>query len=291
MSQDRTEMRFSLPAAGKKKLGPVLELADRLAKAQGAGPVAVSNAGRKFRITIDFCALDEPERASLLTELHRSGAGDIICTTWFDKVGERLVSSWVAGKVLTFESLEALREHQKDAAGSSAPVLDYGRDRNNKTAVIRLRIKTKGKRQKIVGLFSMVVDSRQEADLARFREQFDSLVKHHSLDIRWCATKWQDESNWSEATPELIRGLKFVVEDAEFIYLGFDLQSIDFVVRDAQIERLIVVMGCLEGVSKTWMKIRPGAHTVKERYIYNPGMGDCPMLLIRDLTQDSDWPQ
>ena len=60
---------------------------------------------------------------------------------------------------------------------------------------------------------------------------------------------------------------------------------------DEDLENLIFVLSNIDGVKKTWIKFRPGAKTIKELYIYHPGMGDEPMVLKRPLSEDTEWPK
>lgn len=294
MSEDHTKLTFSISQYSQETGDSIKNILRPYTIENGCANIGVSNKGADFIINLEFCSFSENILEQMMLELLQIGAEGLVCTTWFDTVGEEIVFSLFDNKLQTFESLEALNDYKNEIANPSKAQFDYGKERNNKTAIIRLQIKGKGKRRKIADQFNSAFELKSESDLSNFSADFKQLTKSRWYDTKWCGFKWKDKKTWAEGPDNLIYGLKFIIEEDVFIYLGFDLEGLDLHgdrSRDSDLFHLTLLLSSLDGVSKTWIKFRPGANTIKELYIYHPGMGDEPTVLRRSLTDDTEWPK
>jgi hypothetical protein len=266
----------------------------RVAKENDCANFKISKTDKVIDAFYEFMSLDSSEIDKIIREIQTIGCEKIICRSWFDNVGEEQFSTVINGKFESFESMESLEDYRKEASGEIlAPTFNYGKEKENKTALIRFQVKAKRKREAIKIFFNEFIDIARE-DLEKFQDSFIGLVKSKAHDIKWCGFKWKESKNWYEGPKALIYGLKFVTDQDDYIYLGFDLEGLDLHEgrsRDEDLENLIFVLSNIDGVKKTWIKFRPGAKTIKELYIYHPGMGDEPMVLRRPLSEDTEWPK
>ena len=171
-------------------------------------------------------------------------------------------------------------------------VFDYGKDRNCETALVRLQIRRKQQRANIRGLFesTLIADDK----LSAFSKGFDQLVVSETHEIRWCKLRPLNSERWLDSSKNLISSMIFVVEQDNYLYLGFDLKDIDLNEEcpiDQNLKRLILIFNSIDGVNKVWIKCRPGKNTITERYLYYPDADREPDVSRRELTNDNEWPR
>lgn len=170
--------------------------------------------------------------------------------------------------------------------------LNYGRHRSCQTALIRMSVRSKAKRETIRELFEQHTRTKSNDSLRNFSSAFNSLVNSVDYDVRWCEIKGKRRDVWLKAPEKLICALKFVVELKNYLYLGFDLENLNLHEDrniDTDLRHLVLIFDSIDGVNKTWIKYRPGKNTIKERYVYSSEPGSQPHVVVNNLTEDSQW--
>lgn len=171
--------------------------------------------------------------------------------------------------------------------------LDYGKDKACKTAIVRMLIRGKSKRNGVRDVFEKALSIAPMDSLSKFSDSFEGLVGSESLIVSWCKYKKSEDGPWINGPENLIFGIKFVEEQNNYLYLGFDLESIeihDGRPIDKDLRSLILILDSIDGVNRTWIKYRPGQNTIVERYIYYPNGSRAPHVVLNDLTEDNLWP-
>lgn len=143
-------------------------------------------------------------------------------------------------------------------------------------------------------MFEKIIGLAPKRRVDKFSLDFDLMVDSETQEVRWCKLRLEDGDRWFLGPENLICGLVFVLEQDNFLYLGFDLQGLNLhgerpVERD--LLHLILIFNSIDGVNKAWIKFRSGKKTIKERYIYYPDAGRGPQVYLRNLTEDSEWPR
>lgn len=293
MSEDHARIQFSVERPINKKREAIVSLISEYTQECG-GTVNFNEEGCRVRVDIEFCSLGFGEIEAILLGLEKLGATNVICASWFDNVGEKAVSSLFDGKLETFGTLDELEEYREEVNRKKVPPLDYGKDRRNQTAIVRMKIKSEAKRKKLVGFFRDAIGIRPDSGFDRFMAGFDGLVKSKTHDVQWCKFRWSDEQYWYCGPSALIFGLIAVAEDGDFVYLGFDLDGLELHgerTREAEFEALVFVLFALDGVSKAWVKVRPGSNTARELYAFHPALGGESALYKQPVTDETDWPR
>ncbi len=295
MSEDITTISIKFEEYMKFWFMDAESIIKKYAAQAGCEEVEFSTNDSRLTARIPFCSMDENTLEELMKKLSSHVVTDLSCRTWFDTVGEERVSCLIDNKIESFESMEDMNDYIEEITNpNNFNDFDYGKVMNNKTAIIRLQIKAKGKRANAFELFDSYLRSKSDAKHDDFCRSFDLMSSAELHDVKWCAFKWKEKEHWYQGPRNLIRGLLFVEEKDKFLYLGFDLAGLDVHEersREQDIEHLTFVMNSVQGVSKVWIKFRPEENTTNELYIFHPGMGDEPMVLIRSLTRDSQWPR
>jgi len=290
VSEDNTRIKIHIDKA--EDAIAISDILERYASECNGCDLDIVISGSEVNAYFEFMSFDEYALEKMMQEIQQKGGHKILCNTWLDNVGEEFFSSIINGKYVSYESIEELEDYEKEITnGLDKPVFNFGKERANQTALIRIQVKAKKKSSAIKTLFETAMDIHEE-NLHNFKEQFSQLVDSSSHDVKWCGFRWKDDKSWHEGLENLIYGLTFVVHQDEFIYLGFDLNDLNLHSersRDNDLENLIFVISSLDGVKKTWIKYRPGVKTVKELFIFHPGMGDEPMVLRQPLSEDSEW--
>lgn len=171
--------------------------------------------------------------------------------------------------------------------------MDYGKSRANETALIRLQIRAKAKRLDLRKLFEEYINLKGDNAFTQFSEAFEALIISSNLIVTWSQIKSKTSDRCVKTPENLIYGLRFVVEQDSFLYLGFDLKGLDLHanrIMDRDLINLMRVISSLNGVNKTWMKYRPGKQTTRERYLFCSGSDREATIEVQGLTEDSEWP-
>jgi len=179
---------------------------------------------------------------------------------------------------------------------------DYGKSGKANTAIIRLLIRKKANRKIVRELFEKYINIRSNNEFIEFSNSFDNLVSSETSTIRWCKYTKHESDESFKGPEKIINDLAFVVEQDNYIYLGFNIENLGLKKGrsiDNAFEHLTIIIDALDGVNKTWIKCRLGNKWINhllgegfasEYFIYFPE-GGSPQLLDRDLTEDYLWPQ
>jgi len=301
MSEDVTSIELHLGNPSQYNKEVVENVVKRFVRENDSDPDGVTSyiSGNDIRFSIEFCAFESSTLKELALTLVKYTARDFVFSTWLETTDETIFYTLRNKEIEEFESKESLEEYKAELLHSRARSnkakekfqFDFGRPKTNRTALVRLNIRNKAQRNNIVSLFNSAIGIKSKEEYSKFIDEFQAFVICENRDVKWCAFKRQGAKHWQYEGPEsLINGLKFTFVDRTFVFLGFDTQYLpEHEKTDDSIENFIFVLSNLIGVSKTWIKLRLGENTAKEKYIYHPGMGDEPIVLRRDITCDSEW--
>lgn len=197
-------------------------------------------------------------------------------------------------KVKTVKSeLEIQKEIiKKEKQDYLKKALDYGKNRASETALIRFQIKGKANRSKVREMFEKYINIKDTNAFKLFSVAFEELATSNTHIITWSKIREIQSESWVETPENLIYGLRFLVEQDNFLYLGFDIENLDIHCNrsmNIDLENLITQLTTLSGVNKTWIKYRPGKQTTRERYLYYPDSGRPPSVRVQELTTDYEW--
>jgi len=177
---------------------------------------------------------------------------------------------------------------------------------DDKSAIIRLFIRGKKKRELIKDLFTPYQSKLNEADYEDYCRGFNSYLSHDDYVISWCRLerKGKHYYDWAKGPDELIRYLTNIFEQGNYLYLTFNLKEMpdnlfdpskyrvnNGVAQFTDLEALTFIMAALDGVNKANIKFRPAGTSGKEYYAYYPDSGrESPGGYFEDVTEDSNWP-
>ena len=184
-------------------------------------------------------------------------------------------------------------DFKKDKKNELLQKLDYGKKRSYKTSIVRMLSRGKIKREIVRTLFEKYLSLERAPDKKGIYRILNILSKSESMREVWPDYDKEHAQLNFEAPDELMPGLIFVVEQDNYLYLGFDIEQLSVPTGNAldkYLKGLVLCFDAIEGVNKTWIKVRPGSNTIKERYIYYPDAGRPPQAVTIDLTEDYQWP-
>lgn len=176
----------------------------------------------------------------------------------------------------------------------------------DKSAIIRLLIRGKKKREIIKNIFLPCLPKGNEINYEQFCKEFNSVVSHEDYELSWCFLKriGKHYYDWAKGPEDLIKYLTTVFEQGNYIYLGFNLKNIpdakfdpnkyrvNFgVAQFTDLESLAFIMAAIEGVNKANIKYRPTGMQGKEHYSFYPDSGrEEPRYIFGTVTKDYEWP-
>ena len=142
------------------------------------------------------------------------------------------------------------QEKSHDPKGT--PSFNYNKHRESETAIIRLQVRRKLQRAKIRDMFEKIIGLAPKRRVDKFSLDFDLMVDSETQEVRWCKLRLEDGDRWFLGPENLICGLVFVLEQDNFLYLGFDLQGLNLhgerpVERD--LLHLILIFNSIDGVN------------------------------------------
>jgi len=171
------------------------------------------------------------------------------------------------------------------------PVLDFGTKNIRKnTAVIRFHITNKPKRDRLFDFWKKYCLIGTDISLKDVSNDFIPLFKKNKAvsgfkDLRWCG--WEEEY----CLHELIFGIKSVIAHDEHLYVCFDTSIVPNMPNEGMCSsainpllNLVYLLSYLDGVKKTWIKVRPASTDKLELYTSWPMMGDWPWALEVDYS-------
>lgn len=176
---------------------------------------------------------------------------------------------------------------------------------NEKALIVRLLIKSKKSRELVKDIFSPCLGAGSDVDFDKFRSRFNSSVNSEEYEISWCYLKsiTVKHHTWSQCPENIIKCLRTVFEQGNYIYLGFGLESlgeggldpskyrVDMGVRQmTDLESLAVALSAIEGVNKACVKYRPTGKLGKEYYAFYPYSGRDPYQALVSISKDYEWP-
>ena len=176
---------------------------------------------------------------------------------------------------------------------------------NEKALIVRLLIRSKKSRTLVKDIFSPCLGADSDIDFDKFRSRFGSSVSSEEYEISWCYLKsiTVKHHTWSQCPENIIKYLRTVFEQGNYIYLGFGLESlgeggldpskyrVDMGVRQmTDLESLAVALSAIEGVSKAFVKYRPTGKLGKEYYAFYPYSGRTPYQALVSISKDYEWP-
>jgi hypothetical protein len=182
---------------------------------------------------------------------------------------------------------------KKDKKNELLQQLDYGKKRSCKTSIVRILSRGKVKRELVRDFFEKYLSLKSAPEKKGISKILNILSKPGSMREVWPDYDKEHAHLNFDAPDELMPSLIFVVEQDNYLYLGFDIEQLSIPTGNAldkYLNRLVLCFDAIEGVNKTWIKVRPGSNTIKERYIYYPDAGRPPQAITIDLTEDYQWP-
>lgn len=197
---------------------------------------------------------------------------------------------------------EALLKEKQDTL---ARALTDGTRNNEKTAIIRLLVRSKKKRELINNIFSPCLAEGNAIDYQQFCNRFDSSVNSEEYEVSWCYLKsiTIKHHTWGQGPKDIIKYLSVIFEQGNYIYLGFRLDGIkdeefdpskyrvDLGVRQmTDLESLAVALSSIDGVSKASVKYRPTGKLGREYYVFYPDSGRSPHQVLGSVTEEYEWP-
>lgn len=169
--------------------------------------------------------------------------------------------------------------------------MDYGKDKRYRTALIRLHIKKTEDRDKAHQFFQKYINIKCNEDLIEFSYFFNELLSQKSKKVSWSGKDpFENDSEWL-APDKFMTGLKFVITDDEYVYLGFDTEPLTIHSPDEiyrAINCLLNIFGSIKFVKKCWVKYRSGKNPHKEWIIRQSAFGSSEHRL-RNTTEDYKW--
>lgn len=243
--------------------------------------------------SIDFFSLDEESIGQLLGELEKAGASDVIAIGWFDNVGEEVIYKRIKNKLMQFSSSQELEDWLKEINSPKTELkFDYGKEREDQTALIRLDINAKSKREKIKELFKLLLNNSEES-YANFCSSFEAMVNSKTHDVKWFAAKWKEHEEWyeSDLSGEFIKNVKFVFDGENEVYVGIDIADINLATDDwlEKVDGIAALIHWLDGVKKVWIKIRPGRMEREIFTCYPNPWGQEFYAQRRKITAENEW--
>ena len=232
----------------------------------------------------------------LVLELQTLGVKDILCYLNMTQTGGEFYMKLYDSELHSFDSMEDLKEFETEKLTAKyKAAFDYGKNREDKTALVRLDVKAKGKRKAIIEIFTTALKLKVEDRLEQFTKDFNALIgTSEHVDMKWCGYKWKDAKFYHVGPDKLINGIKFVVEEDKYVYLGFDLEDIPLsgpkISVDTALENLVSVFTCLPGADRAKIKFRIENDSKTEIFVSDPPpWGDDPFAQHQDLSSDHEW--
>ncbi len=169
--------------------------------------------------------------------------------------------------------------------------MDYGKDKNYRTAIIRLLIKESEDRDKIYQVFKHYKNIKTGEELNQFSNSFNKILSPKSKVVYWKQKDSQNEDIELIAPDNFMLGHKFLFTDDEYIYLGFDTELLTIHSTEeihVALRNLVNIFGSIKVVKKCWIKYRSGKNTNKEWIIRHPVFGGS-IASLRKITEDYKW--
>lgn len=290
MSEDSLKIEFNSQDLQDPGCREELEETYRknIPESDSSGESSVETLGNTAIFYSACYSVDVENLSSVLTELEKKGAKDLIATVWYDTVGENIYYIAKRGELLAFNSREEINCYLKGTeTGGSNIAVNYGKESRENTALIRIHVKAKGKRNKLLDLFRSAIDC---SDSARFEREFALSIKSDSHDIEWCKFRWKGDESWNEVcSANLSNCITDVIEVDEYLVLAFDLEKAPDSSAIELDEFIWFIFIALDGVKKVWVKYRPIG--CLEQYLHYPGMGDESYFVEKDVPDDDSWPK
>lgn len=262
----------------------------------------------KFSASVEFVDLVPSAIEALHRKLDMLGAENIVSEFWFEQTDDTTYYSLIDDDLKGFSSLKALQRAKKESGNRvDVTAFDFGKDKTDHTALIRLRIPTKANRTALFDLFEGARAETADSLVENFRASSESNFKSSAKNCaRWCAFDFDGKGKrWHGGFTDLIKGVLFVVIQNDYLYIGFDTSKIESLREDltdydkeriatARMQNTATVFEHFKGVKEVWMKFRVPAYAresgeATEYYVKTPNEYDDPYVDERPVTSDDDW--
>jgi len=187
------------------------------------------------------------------------------------------------------KTLLKLKEYkpQKAILKKENPLFDYQKESNFETTIARMKFTTQNakNRDRTFEIFKQIKDTNLEKnisleELVLDQKKLSNFKYYYDDDPDRLDRLYKSIIN-------IISGLKFVVKEKNFIYIGFDLENLLDVYN---IHYLTELLSLIKGVSKTWIKLRNEKNSETEVYEINPVNWNNGELIVRaSLSSDTEW--
>lgn len=212
-----------------------------------------------------------PSQDSELTALFPCGAYD------FGKIDYYIKA---LSQIKEYKPKKTMRKKQN-------PLFDYQKDRNSETTIARMKFTPKNakNRDRTFEIFKQLKDTNIEENIFLEELIFDQEKLSHFKYY------YDDEPDRLDRLFKnlinIISGLKFVVKEKNFIYIGFDLENL---LNVYNMHHLTQLLSLIKGVSKTWVKLRHEKDSKTEVYEINPVDWNNGELIVRaPLSFETEW--
>ena len=293
MSENVSKLEFNFDKNTKSKKLEFKTLLEEIANTAKCSEFDIKISGSEYMATYGFCELDKAlDLESTFLKFKDKGVKNLLCKIWSEQSDEELIYKFIGEKLECFDSLKDLESFEKEVKNISTESFNFDKVGNEKTVLIKLQIKAKKKRAVLLSLFESALLIKTEKDYDIFDEKMGTFNTSKEHDLGWAGFKWKDDNSWNVGYEDIIYGLKFVVEQDAFLYLGFNLDCVDVEIDEwgDGFSDFAVSFEFVNGISKAWIKYRP-KKSESELYTYHPGMGDAPPVIEQPKTEDNDWPK
>lgn len=262
----------------------------------------------KFSASVEYLDLVPSAIETLHRELDLLGGENIVSEFWFEQTDDTTYYSLIDDKLKGFSSLKALQRAKKESGNRvDVNAFDFGKDKTDYTALIRLLIPAEANRTALADLFEGARGESDDSLVETFRASCEGNFKPSAKKCaRWCAFDFEGKGKrWHGGFTDLIKGVVFVVVQNDYLYIGFDTSHVESLREDltdydkeriasARMQNTATVFEHFKGVKEVWMKFRVPAYAresgdAAEYYVKTPNEYDDPYVDERSVTSDDDW--
>lgn len=262
----------------------------------------------KFSASVEYVDLDPNAISALHNGLALIGAEDIVTEFWFEQTDDTRYFSVIGEKLEGFSSLKSLRRAKKEFGRRvDVSAFEFGKDKTDYTALIRLLVPTKANRTALADLFEVARCDSSDNLVENFKASCEGHYKASvSNCVRWCAFDFDGNGKrWHGGLTGLIQNIAFISVQNDYLYVGCDISELPTMredltdydkerVANARMQNTATVLEHFKGVKEVWMKLRIPASArecgaATEFYVKTPSAYDEPYVDERSVTSDDDW--
>jgi hypothetical protein len=227
--------------------------------------------------TVEISDFDDVQIDLMNSKLLDLGGDSIRIEFYFDQSGESQVYANIGNQFSCFYSEKEIKQATKEFENTiDLAEFNFGKNSLEYTGVLRLHILSKSKRIKISDAFNITCHNDKVNTVEQFSYDIVKLIKpEHSSLIRLCKANFEGTKPWQPPFRQLIRNIKFSLIQGDYIYIGFDMNDIDY--GDYSlcelIEILPLVLERIDGVKRVWLKFKQGkkGKSTQDLYVRWPG--------------------